>query len=111
MPYNAMLMRILTASAVAMLLLVPAGVAQSVCEDLPGGGEPQMACPAIDPQLSPVYQRIERYARIASKHRLCGLASYYSTSLDGTLTANGERFHQHDGKSFGEAWKYEGTRF
>jgi rare lipoprotein A len=34
-----------------------------------------------------------KYVAIASKHRLCGLASYYSASLDGTLTANGERYH------------------
>lgn len=33
-----------------------------------------------------------RYAAIETKHRLCGLASYYSTSLDGTLTATGEIF-------------------
>jgi rare lipoprotein A len=33
-----------------------------------------------------------KYAAVALKHRLNGLASYYSTSLDGTLTANGERY-------------------
>ncbi|HWS70548.1 MAG TPA: septal ring lytic transglycosylase RlpA family protein [Thermoanaerobaculia bacterium] len=37
--------------------------------------------------------RMLKYVAIASKHRLCGLASYYSASLDGTLTANGERYH------------------
>ena len=34
--------------------------------------------------------RVFRYAAEARKHRMVGLASYYSTSLDGTLTANGE---------------------
>lgn len=34
-----------------------------------------------------------KYTALAVKHRLAGLASYYSTSLDGTLTANGERYH------------------
>jgi rare lipoprotein A len=29
---------------------------------------------------------------VSSNHRLTGLASYYSTSLNGTLTANGERY-------------------
>src|SRR5207302_8959544 len=32
-------------------------------------------------------------ARLAVKHRVSGLASYYSTSLNGTLTANGERYY------------------
>jgi rare lipoprotein A len=35
---------------------------------------------------------VERYLRIEARHRLSGLASYYSTSLDGTLTATGARF-------------------
>ena len=30
---------------------------------------------------------------MALSHRLKGLASYYSTSLNGTLTANGERYY------------------
>lgn len=36
--------------------------------------------------------RLLRYAEVAANHRLAGLASYYSASLEGTLTANGERF-------------------
>ena len=37
-----------------------------------------------------------KYVGFAAKHKLCGLASYYSASLDGTLTANGERYrHKH----------------
>jgi len=43
--------------------------------------------------LDPTKLRMLKYVAIASKHRLCGLASYYSASLDGTLTANGERYH------------------
>jgi rare lipoprotein A len=80
-----MLVRVLTASAVLLLILVPGAFAQSLCEDVPPQTE---ECPAIDPPLAPA----DRYAAIESKHRLCGLASYYSTSLDGTLTANGEIF-------------------
>jgi rare lipoprotein A len=51
------------------------------------------------PVLAPVFKpdplklRMLKYVALASKHRLCGLASYYSASLDGTLTANGERYH------------------
>lgn len=42
---------------------------------------------------NPFQLRLLKYAALAVKHRLNGLASYYSTSLDGTLTANGERYH------------------
>jgi rare lipoprotein A len=45
------------------------------------------------PDPDPIKLRILKYAAVAMKHRLNGLASYYSTSLDGTLTANGERYH------------------
>jgi len=33
-----------------------------------------------------------KYAAAALRHKVAGLASYYSTSLDGTLTATGEIF-------------------
>ena len=42
---------------------------------------------------NPFQLRLLRYAAMAVKHRLEGLASYYSTSLNGTLTANGERYY------------------
>jgi len=48
--------------------------------------------PAAQPDSDPFKLRILKYAAVAMKHRLSGLASYYSTSLDGTLTANGERY-------------------
>lgn len=48
---------------------------------------------AAQPDRDPLRLRILRYATLALKHRMSGLASYYSTSLDGTLTATGERFH------------------
>jgi rare lipoprotein A len=46
-----------------------------------------------EPDPDPLKLRLLKYAAVAVKHRLAGLASYYSTSLDGTLTANGERYH------------------
>jgi rare lipoprotein A len=49
--------------------------------------------PIPEPEVNPLKFRILKYASYALRHRLSGLASYYSTSLDGTLTANGERYH------------------
>jgi rare lipoprotein A len=54
---------------------------------------PEVPPPAPMPEVNPLKLRILRYASFALRHRLSGLASYYSTSLDGTLTANGERYH------------------
>src|SRR5438477_6360556 len=44
-------------------------------------------------KLNPEIARLLKYTVVESKHRLTGLASYYSNSLDGTLTANGEHYH------------------
>jgi rare lipoprotein A len=86
----AMFMRILAASAVVLLIVVPMAEAQK--ETLPG----EITCAAIDPSLPErtdlIAERLAHYARIGANHRLSGLASYYSTSLDGTLTANGETY-------------------
>jgi rare lipoprotein A len=49
--------------------------------------------PVPQPEPDPLKLRVLKYAALSMKHRLSGLASYYSTSLDGTLTANGERYH------------------
>ncbi|HEY0371963.1 MAG TPA: septal ring lytic transglycosylase RlpA family protein [Thermoanaerobaculia bacterium] len=38
----------------------------------------------------PFLERMLRYAQVAVKHRIDGLASYYSTFFDGRKTANGE---------------------
>lgn len=90
------------------LLIAPLGRAQQLCE-IPGEELPpavELACPNIDPVMipippppvpSPFELRLARYKEIAAKHKVCGLASYYSRSLEGTLTANGERYH---GKRF-----------
>ena len=68
--------------------------AQTSCEQQP------YPLPRISPtaeihprvRLDPTILRLVNYTAIESKHRLNGLASYYSRSLDGTLTANGERY-------------------
>lgn len=49
--------------------------------------------PVPQPDRDPLKLRVLKYAALAVKHRLSGLASYYSTSLNGTLTANGERYY------------------
>lgn len=91
----------------AMLTLPKAAHAQGfMCEDQIKLDDEAMACYQQGPQEPPVVfkayeppppespfkNRILRYAQLATRHRLNGLASYYSTSLDGTLTANGERY-------------------
>jgi rare lipoprotein A (peptidoglycan hydrolase) len=58
-----------------------------------------MGCPEISstaipprPEEDPLFQRIVKYAQVAVKHRVQGLASYYSSFFDGRKTANGETF-------------------
>jgi rare lipoprotein A len=61
-----------------------------------GPDQPPPPPPAPPPPTvseNPFQLRLLKYATLAVKHRLDGLASYYSTSLNGTLTANGERYY------------------
>lgn len=53
---------------------------------------PPPAPKVAEPKPSPFQLRALKYAALSLKHKLTGLASYYSTSLDGTLTATGETF-------------------
>jgi rare lipoprotein A len=48
---------------------------------------PLATAPVLDPGL---LQRLLQYTQLALKHRVNGLASYYSTFFDGRKTANGE---------------------
>jgi rare lipoprotein A len=50
------------------------------------------AVATLDPLEDPLVRRILHYIQIASKHRVGGLASYYSSFFDGRKTANGEIF-------------------
>jgi rare lipoprotein A len=84
------------------LAVIPVAQAQTYgCEDhlktdvpsavaLPSTG----SLPTVDPepQPDPLEMRALKYAALATEHKLGGLASYYSRSLDGTLTATGEIF-------------------
>ena len=82
----------ITVTLLIALALPPVGRAQSSgCED------PLKLAPAVvktnkPPQPDPIELRALKYAALATQHRLTGLASYYSKSLDGTLTATGEIF-------------------
>lgn len=88
----------------ALALAQPARAQSFLCEDTFNLDDatmqayrfgPDVAPPAPipEPEVNPLKFRILKYASFAMRHRLSGLASYYSTSLDGTLTANGERYH------------------
>lgn len=48
------------------------------------------AAPQVKPD--PLLQRMLKYTQLAVKHRVNGLASYYSSFFDGRKTANGEIF-------------------
>src|SRR5713226_1168539 len=98
----------LMSAAIIALLAVPTGVAHGQglgCEDQIKLDDELLACnrfgpqldppapmqqPAPEPQPNPLQLRVLQYAAVALKHKVAGLASYYSTSLDGTLTATGE---------------------
>ena len=50
---------------------------------------PLADAPAVD---AGILQRLVKYTQMAVKHRVNGLASYYSSFFDGRKTANGEVF-------------------
>ena len=56
----------------------------------PPPAPPPAPVPTVE---NPFQLRLLKYAALAVKHLLDGLASYYSTSLNGTLTADGERYY------------------
>src|SRR5947209_8823176 len=89
-----MKMKPLLLSGVIAIALAGSAVAQEFnCED-DTAPAPTVAAPFPQVQLDPAIKRLLRYTAVESRHRLTGLASYYSNSLDGTLTANGERYHK-----------------
>jgi rare lipoprotein A len=90
MPYRA------TAALAALLLAAPLAQAENVVRpEVFAPAQPLMSCyegvPA-SPRHDPFLQRILRYTQVAVKHRVAGLASYYSGFFDGRKTANGETF-------------------
>ncbi len=85
----------LTIALFCAVVAAPLSAQNYLCEDVLNDeratAEPVMPLPEV--KLDPDIQRLLKYSLIESKHRLNGLASYYSNSLDGTLTANGEHYH------------------
>lgn len=88
----------------ALVLSATAALAQSYCEEhleltpeqkacYLDGSDPAGTAPAIvvaPPKPDPLRTRLLKYASVAARHRVNGLASYYSTFFDGRKTANGE---------------------
>ena len=86
------------------LASAPVSRAQSfLCEDHVELDEATMECFRFGPEVppppipeppkpDPLHLRVLKYTQVALQHRMSGLASYYSTSLDGTLTSTGEIF-------------------
>ena len=73
---------------------VPDGVPPLVVDEAPA------PCPNVDPLAAPLpgiadpglLQRLLKYSQFQLKHRVSGLASYYSSFFHGRKTANGEIF-------------------
>ena len=62
--------------------------------------------PAGGPSAAPIARRLLRYSELAVKHRIQGLASYYSSFFDGRKTANGEIFDTHELTIHGKEHKW-----
>jgi rare lipoprotein A len=93
--------------ALAGSLIASAATAQSfLCEEQYPLSEELMACHRQGPELPPpaptveqapsptpdpsFAERVLKYAQYAMRHKVSGLASYYSSFFDGRKTANGE---------------------
>ena len=82
--------------AAFVLTAVLAGAPAASAEDFPLPVDDTI-CPAYESlgglkPAAPLLQRAFRYTQLALKHRVEGLASYYSSFFDGRKTANGEVF-------------------
>lgn len=77
-----------------LLTLASAASAQEVPFDeracTPDAPAVPSSVPEPETETDPLTQRLLRYAELHVKHRVQGLASYYSTFFDGRKTANGE---------------------
>lgn len=84
----------------ALFAALPA-LGQSAPAEFPVYDDVLDVCPRLEPDFPEVepqppaprhdlLQRLLRYTGLAAKHRVQGLASYYSTFFEGRKTANGE---------------------
>jgi peptidoglycan lytic transglycosylase len=77
------------------LLAAPAALGQTfMCEDQFTGRDQLTTTLTARPlnPFDPLRDRLLRYSEIGERHRMRGLASYYSGFFDGRKTANGEIF-------------------
>ena len=87
-----------TAASIALaglLLATPPAVAETpLPQDDLRLSAPLTSCHEAPPPPTPdpLLERMLTYSKLALKHRLSGLASYYSGFFDGRKTANGEIF-------------------
>jgi rare lipoprotein A len=85
-------------ASIALLGLLLAAPLASAGHDLPTDdlrlNAPLTNCHELPdpPKPDPFLERVLKYSKLAVKHRLAGLASYYSGFFDGRKTANGEIF-------------------
>lgn len=92
-------MRTATLLLTACLLAAPAVAQDATPEETPPLAT-EAVCPNIDPGAAPLpgiadpnlLQRVLKYSQLQLKHRVSGLASYYSSFFHGRKTANGEIF-------------------
>ena len=77
-----------------LLLAAPMALAEDPLpvDDLRPAGPLTSCYEGAAPKPDPFLERMLRYAQLSVKHRLSGLASYYSGFFDGRKTANGEIF-------------------
>ena len=87
-----------TGASIALAGLLLAAPLATAEEPLPQDdlrlGQPLTSCYEAAPPLKPdpLLLRVLNYSKLALKHRVNGLASYYSGFFDGRKTANGEIF-------------------
>lgn len=83
------------AFSIAAILVLAASIASAQQDQSCVRGFAPQLCIDCDPALQPepVQEPDNRYADLEARHRLSGLASYYSTFFNGRKTANGEIFH------------------
>jgi peptidoglycan lytic transglycosylase len=87
-----MMKPLLISAAVAIAIAMPAAAVD--CEG--ASGSPAASAQPVVYEPDPTLDILSLYASVEARHRLAGLASYYSDSLDGTLTSTpGERYHKH----------------
>lgn len=84
---------LITGVLLALLASIPAAAATPEDPAVSRPGRPTLDCFLLDPPLFAVpggENRLQRYQELSGKHRVAGLASYYSSFFDGRKTANGE---------------------